>query len=254
MKFKYLLIAASLFIAACDNKSSTVELELVDVYIPKGDTQCNNDGVSLAETTAYLTDLSIEVSASQCGVITGLSLPDVCGGSTNNIYLHTINYSDLITVENLGFVDLSTLPFEESGYSIIECDSTHSTNETTETTETANKTTEFSEWQSSNISAYSFNYVTNGFSPSIGTWRIQVKDDEVLHTQFIEAGNFEGDLSIDDAPTIDDLILKIHGCEESSSCELSTLEFDQTYHFPTKVTFSYLSESDGVIVSEFEVQ
>jgi hypothetical protein len=74
------------------------------------------------ELLAYLTDLSIEVSESRCGVITGLAVPALCGASTNNIYVHTINSADLTEVTNLGFIDLSTLPSEEYSYTIVECE------------------------------------------------------------------------------------------------------------------------------------
>jgi hypothetical protein len=113
---------------------------------------------------------------------------------------------------------------------------------------------EVSDWKNNNISSYSFNYVTGGFAPSIGVWRIQVHDDEVIHTQFVEAGNFEGELTIESAPTIDDLILRVENCEESKSCEVTTLNLDETYHFPSQVYFSYGLEGDGFSVSEFEVQ
>jgi len=68
-------------ITACDGSSSG----MVDVYIHKGDTKCNDDGLLLSETTSYLSDSSIEVSNSQCAVLTGVSTVDVCGGSTTNI-------------------------------------------------------------------------------------------------------------------------------------------------------------------------
>lgn len=61
-------------------------------------------------------------------------------------------------------------------------------------------------------------------------------------------------MSIDDAPTINDLFLVIEECEESSSCDVSILELEETYYSPLKATFSYASESDGFVVSEFEVQ
>lgn len=86
MKLKFLFVMFSIMITACDGSSSG----MVDVYIHKGDTQCNDDGLLLSETTSYLSDSSIEVSNSQCAILTGLSTADVCGGNTLNIYVHTI--------------------------------------------------------------------------------------------------------------------------------------------------------------------
>jgi hypothetical protein len=120
MKFKYLMVITSLFITACDDDSSTIEVELVEVYIHKGDTQCNDDGLTLSETATYLTDSSIDVPLSQCAFTTGLDFPSVCGAGTNNIYIHTIPITDLSKAENLGFEALSSL-YSEFGYEIVEC-------------------------------------------------------------------------------------------------------------------------------------
>ena len=120
MKFKLLMVIASLFITACDDDSTTAEVELVDVYIHKGDTQCADDGLTLSETATYLTDVSIGVSLSQCGFTTGLDHPTVCGAGTNNIYIHTIPSTDLFKAENLGFAALSSLD-SEMGFEIVEC-------------------------------------------------------------------------------------------------------------------------------------
>jgi hypothetical protein len=57
MKLKFLFVMFSIMITACDGSSSG----MVDVYIHKGDTQCNDDGLLLSETTSYLSDSSIEV-------------------------------------------------------------------------------------------------------------------------------------------------------------------------------------------------
>lgn len=118
----------------------------------------------------------------------------------------------------------------------------------------AEEPTELSKWQDNNISSYSFNYVTNGFSPSVGKWRIQVQNDEVIHTQLVEKGNVDGELLLVDAPTINDLFIEIEECDGAIHCEVTQLTLDETYDFPLKATFSYTSESDGFIVSEFEVQ
>ncbi len=119
MKFKYLLVISSLFIAACDDESPT-EPEFIEVYISKGDTQCNNDGLSLSEVTSYLSDAEIDINESMCGHILGISHNTVCGGSTSNIYYFTIPTDFLFQAENLGFQSLSSLDSELS-YETVEC-------------------------------------------------------------------------------------------------------------------------------------
>jgi hypothetical protein len=113
---------------------------------------------------------------------------------------------------------------------------------------------EFNEWQDSNITSYSFNYTTTGFVPSIGgTWRIQVHNDEVIHTQLV-IGDIQGEWVLSPAPTIDELIVKVVNCQESADCDVSLLELDEVYKYPSKVTLSSGSEGSGFVVSEFEVQ
>jgi hypothetical protein len=114
MKFKYLLVLSGLFISACDDESAIVEPELVEVYISKGDTQCNNDGLSLSEVTSYLSDAEIEITESMCGHILGISHDAVCGGGTNNVYSFIISTESLLLAENLGFQSLSSLDSELS--------------------------------------------------------------------------------------------------------------------------------------------
>tara|TARA_R110001583_G_scaffold40778_5_gene130115 strand:- start:8654 stop:8986 length:333 start_codon:yes stop_codon:yes gene_type:complete len=92
-----------------------------EVYFYKGDTLCNDDGLSLSQVSAYLTISNVSFTSSTCASITGLAVAAVCGGSTQNIYIHSINSSDLALAENLGFIDLSSLPSEEYGYSIKAC-------------------------------------------------------------------------------------------------------------------------------------
>ncbi|WP_413699413.1 hypothetical protein ACLKMH_18380 [Psychromonas sp. KJ10-10] len=121
MNFKYWILLLTFSLISCVGDSSS-EIDTVDVYISKGDTQCNDDGLTIEETISFLTTSGIEVSESQCGVISDLSYPAVCGGGTNNIYIHTIEIDDLGDAENLGFTDTSLLITEESSYSIVECE------------------------------------------------------------------------------------------------------------------------------------
>jgi len=116
------------------------------------------------------------------------------------------------------------------------------------------ETSDFIDWKNSNIASYSFNYVTTGFGFSDDVWRIQVLNAEVIDTQLVEAGNVVSELSIEDAPTIDDLIVSVEDCEDSTVCEVSLLQLDETYGFPSRASFSFGEEGSGFIVSEFEAQ
>ena len=120
MKFKYLVVLSSLFISACDDESNIVEPELVEVYISKGDTQCNDNGLSLSEVTSYLSDAEIDINETMCGQIVGISHDAVCGGGTNNVYSFTISTESLLLAENLGFQSLSSLDSELS-VEVVEC-------------------------------------------------------------------------------------------------------------------------------------
>lgn len=150
MILKILPLMSLLFLTSCDNSSAVDQLEKVgeevkeisediqsagddlleedideaiSVYISKGNTQCNDDGLTIVETTSYLTNADIAVSASQCGFIEGISFASVCGGGTGDIYIHTINNSDLTDAENLGFTGTSLLASENLSYTVIECPS-----------------------------------------------------------------------------------------------------------------------------------
>ncbi|TYK64163.1 hypothetical protein [Colwellia echini] len=123
MKIKLWMLLLSFFLISCDDDSSTSLVEdTIDVYISKGDTQCNDDGLSIEETASYLTNSDIKALESQCGIISGLSFTAVCGGGTGNIYIHTIDIDDLDAAENLGFIDASSLIVEDSGYAVVECE------------------------------------------------------------------------------------------------------------------------------------
>lgn len=122
MKPKLYLLPIAIFISSCGGSSSTSSTpEEIKVYISKGDTQCNDDGLDLEETTSYLTDANIEVLQSECGKIIGLTIPTVCGASTENIYVHTIMDENLADAENIGFMQTSAIENDDNSYQIVEC-------------------------------------------------------------------------------------------------------------------------------------
>jgi len=95
--------------------------DTVNIYITKGNTQCHDDGLTLAETAAYLSNADIHITESQCGIIEGISFASVCGGGTTDIYIHTIQTTDLSAAENVGFTKTSLLAKKNLTYSIIDC-------------------------------------------------------------------------------------------------------------------------------------
>lgn len=106
-----------------DDLLNTIIDNGVEIYIAKGNTQCNDDGLTIEETATYLTDAGIGVSESQCGVLEGISYNAVCGGATPDIYIHTINILDIPKAENLGFIDPSILITDKISYTVVDCPS-----------------------------------------------------------------------------------------------------------------------------------
>jgi len=120
-----LMLSSTLLIISCNvytsnNKTQSIKADVVGVYIKKGDTQCNDDGLTLAEATRYLTDEDIDVAKSNCGVFTGVSVISMCGAGTNNIYYFSINKTALAQAEGLGFISVSSLG-SELGYEAAKC-------------------------------------------------------------------------------------------------------------------------------------
>ena len=75
-------------LVGCYDDSSAKEIDTTDVYLRKG-----------ACITRLIT----------------------CGTATCNLFIHTINRTDLADAENLGFTDVSTLSSNEHRYVIIDC-------------------------------------------------------------------------------------------------------------------------------------
>ena len=130
--------------------------------------------------------------------------------------------------------------------SIIGCDSSSSDKSDKEP---------LSDWESHNIHSYTFEYMTNGFSPRSGEkWEIQVANDEVVYTNFLGNGNPREELNIEMAPTINSLLEKITRCEEKESCQIKVQEYDEKYSYPVKYSEQIISESIGFEVSGFVAQ
>jgi hypothetical protein len=122
---KTLILSCTLLLISCNvnsanDKSKSTQNDLVDVYIKKGNTQCNDDGMSLNEASSYLSNADIKISKSTCGVITGIVFPSMCGAGTDNIYYFSIDKTALPQAEKLGFIPLSTLD-SGLGYKAAAC-------------------------------------------------------------------------------------------------------------------------------------
>lgn len=90
---------------------------LVEVYKATGALQCEPaSGTSLTASAAALSKADIATSASNCGYITGIAFPAVCGGGTASVNIHSIASTDLQAAEGLGYklVSKSSTPIEKA--------------------------------------------------------------------------------------------------------------------------------------------
>lgn len=90
---------------------------LVEVYKATGAVQCDpTSGTSLTASTAILNKANVTTSVSNCGFLTGIAFPAVCGGGTASVNIHAISSSDLAAAEGLGYklVTKSSTPIEKT--------------------------------------------------------------------------------------------------------------------------------------------
>lgn len=120
MNYGYLLIIVLISLISCGGSDSS---GFVTVYKSTGAIQCESSGVSFEDSAQVLIENGIDVIESNCGFLTNLSVPTVCGAGTTGINLHQISRTSLQDVENLGYTDVSTLANETtgSGYQVVEC-------------------------------------------------------------------------------------------------------------------------------------
>ena len=89
--------------------------DTLKVYISAAAKQCEYTGHPLPKTQETLTSNGIEVYHSECGQMTGLMVPAVCGGMMTKINVHTIRRQDHAAAEALGFASLDSLVDERRG-------------------------------------------------------------------------------------------------------------------------------------------
>ena len=92
------------------------------IYINDGAVQCESKGLSKEQTAQKLIDNGIDVVDSQCGYLSNIVVPTLCGLGDANINLHIINAQDLSKAQTLGFESVLTLKRgDDIGYVIEDC-------------------------------------------------------------------------------------------------------------------------------------
>jgi hypothetical protein len=130
---KLMIFTSFLFcLIGCSDKSSSNDPALspeesegnIIIYISKGNTQCNNDGLSLEESIQQLRYVGIDVLDTYCGATTGLIFPAVCGGGTADIIAHEIRAFNLSDANDIGYENVETVVDIENmlSYEISECE------------------------------------------------------------------------------------------------------------------------------------
>ncbi|GLS25397.1 hypothetical protein [Marinibactrum halimedae] len=92
----------------------------VMMYISKGVIQCEFEGYKPEETAEQLTEAGLEVTASTCGEMTGVSVPDACGSGTTQINLHEVEGVRQDDAESMGFAPVYELIDERAGTGYVE--------------------------------------------------------------------------------------------------------------------------------------
>ena len=85
-------------------KKKAEKVDVEKVYISKERAQCESEsGKDLAVTKDTLAQAGITVFSSECGVITGIMPPALCGSITLHINIHGIDERKIAEAEALGY-------------------------------------------------------------------------------------------------------------------------------------------------------
>ena len=100
------------------------KVKTVLIYTSKGELQCEEDtGASTKATKARLVSNGIETYSSDCAIITGMMHPALCGSTTLDINIHSIDENDIGLAEKLGFKTIESLEDEDDlDYESYPCD------------------------------------------------------------------------------------------------------------------------------------
>jgi hypothetical protein len=79
-----------------------------------------DNALPLSVTKSYLLAANIAVKSESCGYLTEVAFAEVCGGATGELHIFTIDESDAMLAENIGFTLPDSLVIEDN-YEIISC-------------------------------------------------------------------------------------------------------------------------------------
>ena len=111
-----ILLFATFFVLNCSDE----EEARTQVYISDQSLQCFNPGVPIKQSSKLLTDADIQVFEANCGILTGVAFPTVCGADTGNIHLFLIEETNVDNAENLDFRSVKSLA-SGIGYDVVGC-------------------------------------------------------------------------------------------------------------------------------------
>ena len=119
-------VAAGLVVVmlvACDAGSNGAKVGRGDVrvYVGNGARQCQSNGMLPQASAQLLIDAGVDVLTSDCGVLTGVAFPAVCGAATGDILVHAIRAVNLPDAERLGFEDVAEITAAGHGYTLVDC-------------------------------------------------------------------------------------------------------------------------------------
>jgi len=94
------------------------------VYESRQAITCGTRGLTTQQSAQKLINGGIDVVRSNCGVITGIVLPAVCGIDSAEIIIHEIRSSNLRDAGQRGFHPVTELvdPAHEMGYMKVDCE------------------------------------------------------------------------------------------------------------------------------------
>jgi hypothetical protein len=99
------------------------KIKISKVYISKDRAQCEDtSGKELSATKEELQGAGVKVFSSECGTITGIMAPALCGLITLHLNIHGIDNRKLPEAEALGYKPIKSFKDDkEKDYEIIPC-------------------------------------------------------------------------------------------------------------------------------------
>jgi hypothetical protein len=120
-----LLVAACAGLGACggDETPGVMPGDTL-VYESRQAITCGTRGLTTQQSAQKLINGGVDVVQSNCGVITGIALPAVCGIDSAEIIIHEIRRANLRDAEQRGFHPVRELvnPVQGFGYDKVDCE------------------------------------------------------------------------------------------------------------------------------------